>query len=67
MPKKLSEAELLVQEQMLAMLEWASQHPTKWHSIGKIEATQRAAKLPQQRGVITIWPETNQYKLKAQK
>jgi hypothetical protein len=27
-------AERLVREQMLAMLEWASDHPTKWHKIG---------------------------------
>jgi hypothetical protein len=37
--KKLSKAERLVQEQMLAMLEWASDHPDKWHPIGKLEAT----------------------------
>jgi hypothetical protein len=33
--KKLSKAESLVNEQMLAMLEWASDYPTKWQPIGK--------------------------------
>jgi hypothetical protein len=65
--KKLTNAERLVQEQMLAMLEWASDCPDKWHSIGKLEATRKAAELLAKRGVIEIWPETNQYSLKAQK
>jgi hypothetical protein len=30
MAKKLTKAERLVQEQMLALLEWATEHPTKW-------------------------------------
>jgi len=38
MPKKLTAAERLVDEQMLAIIEWASEHPDKWHSIGKLEA-----------------------------
>jgi hypothetical protein len=42
--KKLTKAERLVQEQMLAMLEWASDHPG-WHKIGNIEATKHAAEL----------------------
>jgi hypothetical protein len=37
--KKLTKAEALVAEQMLAIVEWASDHPTKWHPIGKLEAT----------------------------
>jgi hypothetical protein len=37
--KKPTKAERLVQEQMLAMLEWASEHPKKWHNIGRLEAT----------------------------
>jgi hypothetical protein len=49
---------------MLAMLEWASDCPDKWHSIGKLEATKRAAELLAKRGVIEIWPETNGYRLK---
>jgi hypothetical protein len=61
--KKLTKAERLVQEQMLAMLEWASDHPTKWHPVGKLEATQKAADLLEKRGVIEIWRETCLYRL----
>lgn len=66
-PKKLTAAERLVQEQMLAMLEWASDHPTKWHRIGNLEATQKAAELLAKRGVIEVWPETQLYRLKPTK
>lgn len=65
--KKLTKAERMAQEQMLAMLEWASDHPGRWHDIGKLEATQKAAELLEKRGVIEIWPETNLYRLKPQK
>jgi hypothetical protein len=65
--KKLTKDERMVQEQMLAMLEWASDYPTKWHAIGKVDATQRAAELLEKRGVIEIWQVTNQYRLKPQK
>jgi hypothetical protein len=65
--KKLTAAERLVDEQMLAMLEWASDHPTKWHRIGSFEATKKAAELLAKRGVIEVWPETNMYRLKPQK
>jgi hypothetical protein len=64
MAKKLTKVERLVQEQMLAILEWASDHPTKWHSIGKLEATRKAAELLAMRGVIEIWPQTQLYRLK---
>jgi hypothetical protein len=37
--KVLTKAERLVDEQMLTMLEWASERPDKWHNIGKMEAT----------------------------
>jgi hypothetical protein len=37
--KKLTAAERLVDEQMLAILEWASDNPIKWHPVGKLEAT----------------------------
>jgi len=40
---KLSKAEWLVDEQLLAMAEWALVRPTKWHDIGKLEATQKTA------------------------
>jgi hypothetical protein len=53
--KKLTAAERLVDEQMLAMLEWASDHPTRWHPIGKLEATRKAADLLAQGGVIEVW------------
>lgn len=46
------------------MLEWASENPSRWHSIGKLKATQEAAELLAKRGVIEVWPETNQYRLK---
>ena len=62
--KRLTNAEKLVNEQMLAMLEWASDHPNRWHNIGKLEATLKAAELLAKRDVIEIWPETNQYRLK---
>jgi hypothetical protein len=52
---------------MLAMLEWAADHPKEWHDIGKLEATQHAAELHEKRGVIEIWPETNMYRLKPPK
>jgi hypothetical protein len=64
MPKsKITAAERLVQEQMLAMLEWASDHPG-WHKIGSIDATKKAAELLAARGVIEIWKETGLYRLK---
>jgi hypothetical protein len=40
---RITAAERLVQEQMLAMLEWASNRPDKWHRIGNLEATKAAA------------------------
>jgi len=64
MPKKLSKEERLMDEQMLALLEWAAEHPTKWHNIGKLEASQKAAALLAKRGVIEVWPETGLYRLK---
>jgi soluble cytochrome b562 len=30
---------------MLAMLEWASDRPDKWHKIGNLDATKKAAEL----------------------
>lgn len=64
MARKLTKAERLVDEQMLAILEWASDHPERWHDIGKLEASQKAAALLAKRGIIEIWPETNGYRLK---
>ena len=42
----------------------ASKYPTRWHDIGKIPEWQQAAALLAKRGVIEIWPEKNQYRLK---
>jgi hypothetical protein len=42
--KKLTKEERLLDEQMLAIIEWASERPDKWHSIGKLEASQKAAR-----------------------
>jgi hypothetical protein len=67
MAKRLTNAERLVQEQMLAMLEWATDHPGKWHPIGKLDATRQAAELLAKRGVIEIWPETGLYRIKPKK
>jgi hypothetical protein len=64
--RKLSNAERLVNEQMLAMLERAAKYPTRWHDIGKIEATKRAAELLEKRGVIETRQPMNQYRLKPQ-
>jgi hypothetical protein len=45
--KTLSKEERLVQEQMLAILEWASEYPkpNAWHKIGNMPATKKAAEL----------------------
>lgn len=64
MARKLTKEERLVDEQMLALLEWASEHPTRWHGIGKLEASRKAAELLAKRGVLEFWPETNLYRLK---
>jgi hypothetical protein len=66
-PRKLSASERLVDEQMLALLEWASDHPDEWHRIGNLSATRKAAELLAKRDVLEIWPETNPYRLKRQK
>jgi hypothetical protein len=54
----------LVDEQMLAMLEWASERPGRWNKIGNMEATKQAAELLEKRGVIEIWKETGLYRVK---
>jgi hypothetical protein len=64
--KKITATEKLVNEQMLAMLEWASAH-AGWHKIGNLGATKKAAELLAERGVIEIWPETGLYRLKEEK
>jgi len=52
---------------MLAMLEWASDRPNRWHDTGKLEATKKAAELLEKRGVIEGWPKTQTYRLKPHK
>lgn len=64
MTKKLTKAERMVDEAMLAMLEWASERSNGWHDIGKLPEFKRAAELLAKRGVIEIWPETQLYRLK---
>jgi hypothetical protein len=64
--KKLTKEEKLVAEQMLAIVEWATEYPKRdaWHKIGNLEATKKAAELLAARGVIEIWAETQLYRLK---
>lgn len=64
---KLSKAERLLNEQMLALLEWAGEHPGRWHDIGNLEASKKAAALLEERGVIEVRQPQNQYRLKPQK
>jgi hypothetical protein len=65
MPKKrLSYSERMVDEQMLAIVEWASDHPTHWHDIGPLPASRQSAELLARRGVIEIRQPMNQYRLK---
>jgi hypothetical protein len=63
MVKKLSKAERVVDEAMLAMLEWASAHPTRWHDIGKLPGFRAAAELLEKRGVIETRQPMNEYKI----
>ena len=61
---KLTKAERLVQEQMLALLEWAAEYPKRWHPIGTLPETVKAAELLASRSVIEIREAENQYRLK---
>lgn len=63
MPKRLTAAERLVNEQMLALLEWAAEHPKQWHEIGREPSAIKAAGLLEKRGVIEIRQPQNQYRL----
>jgi hypothetical protein len=62
--RKLTKAEKLVQEQILALLEWASDRPNSWHPIGTLPQTKRAAELLASRGVIEVRKAENQYRIK---
>jgi hypothetical protein len=61
--KGLTKAEKLLNEQMLAILEWAAKHPKRWHDIGKLPESRKAAELLAKRGVIEIRDPMNQYRL----
>jgi hypothetical protein len=61
---KLTKAERLVNEQMLAILEWAADNPKYWHDIGPLPASKQAAELLAKRDVIEIRQPMNQYRLK---
>jgi hypothetical protein len=39
--KRLTKLEKLLNEQMLALLEWAVDHPKRWHDIGKLPESQK--------------------------
>jgi hypothetical protein len=67
--RKLSAAERLVDEQMLALPEWATEYPKRdaWHKSGNLDATKKAADLLEKRGLIEIWRETGLYRLKPKK
>jgi len=43
--KRLTKAEKLLNEQMLAILELAAEHPKRWHDIGKLPESWQAAEL----------------------
>jgi hypothetical protein len=62
--KRLTKPERLLNEQMLPILEWAAEHPKRWHDIGKMPESQKAAELLEKRGVIEIRQPMNQYRLK---
>jgi hypothetical protein len=64
MAKKLTKAERLVDEQMLAIVEWAADHPKHWHDIGPLPSSKQAAELLAKRGVIAIRQPMNQYRIK---
>jgi hypothetical protein len=61
--KKLTRAERALDAKMLAILEYATRHPRRWHSIGLEPDWRRAAQLLAERGVIEIRQPMNQYRL----
>jgi hypothetical protein len=61
--RKLTKTERLVAEQMLAIVEWAADHP-HWHNIGPLPASRQVAELLEKRIVIAIRQPMNQYRLK---
>lgn len=66
MPNKLTAAEKRVQDQMLALLEWATEPPShrlRWHDIGPLNESKEAAKRLEARGVVEVSHTRNQYRL----
>jgi hypothetical protein len=53
-----------VREKMLALLEWAADHPKSWYDLGNLPETMKAAELLEKRGVIEIASHSNQYRIK---
>jgi hypothetical protein len=43
--KKLTKRERMLNEQMLALLEWATDHPARWHNVGAMPESRQAAEL----------------------
>jgi hypothetical protein len=46
------------------VLSWAADHPKRWHNIGPLPESRKAAELLAHRGVIEIRQPMNQYRLK---
>ena len=62
--EKPTKAKKAVAEAMLALIEWADEHPGQWCSLGQEEATKHAAALLEKRGVIQVNLLTNVHRLK---
>ena len=58
--KRLTKAKKLFNEQMIAVPEWAAEHPKRWHDIGKLPVSRKAAELLAKRRVIEIRQPMNQ-------
>ena len=58
MAKTLTDTERLVDEQMLAMLEWGVRAARKVAQDWGLKANKKTAELLAKRGAIEIWPET---------
>jgi hypothetical protein len=63
MARKLSNEEQRLNERMLGILEYASKHPKRWHTIGYDADSKKAIELLEKRGVIEVRRRENQYKL----
>ena len=63
MAKTLTDTERLVDEQMLAMLEWGVRGAGQVAQDWDLKATKKTAELLAKRGAIEIWPETAMYRI----